>query len=233
MQEKTRDDAVSPVVGVMLLLVVTIIIATVVSAFSGGLVAPNQKAPQLTMETTITNTGYYYGSHISMVVIGVSDPILSKDIKLVTSWKAGNGAKNSTTVLPNVVNCHYGATSINAPWAYGPGIQSFGMYNTKTSEQMFGNYTLTSGTSMRAYPSGAWGPYSVPATYGGYGPGPTGTYEYVSGTGYTIGGDIDGMQAILGTNWNNLRDGDGVAVKVIHIPSGKTIYDKTIMVRGG
>jgi len=31
-----KDDAVSPVVGVMLMLVVTIIIAAVVSAFAGG-----------------------------------------------------------------------------------------------------------------------------------------------------------------------------------------------------
>ena len=33
-----KDDAVSPVVGVMLMLVVTIIIAAVVAAFAGGLV---------------------------------------------------------------------------------------------------------------------------------------------------------------------------------------------------
>ncbi len=41
-----RDDAVSPVVGVMLMLVVTIIIAAVVSGFAGGLVGSTQKAPQ-------------------------------------------------------------------------------------------------------------------------------------------------------------------------------------------
>lgn len=41
-----KDEAVSPVVGVMLMLVVTIIIAAVVSGFAGGLVGENQKAPQ-------------------------------------------------------------------------------------------------------------------------------------------------------------------------------------------
>jgi len=41
-----REDAVSPVVGVMLLLVVTIIIAAVVSAFGGGLTEGTSKAPQ-------------------------------------------------------------------------------------------------------------------------------------------------------------------------------------------
>jgi len=39
--------AVSPVVGVMLMLVVTIILAAVVSSFSGGLATDESKAPQL------------------------------------------------------------------------------------------------------------------------------------------------------------------------------------------
>jgi archaeal type IV pilus assembly protein PilA len=42
----TSEHAVSPVVGVMLMLVVTIIIAAVVSAFAGGSVSSTQKAPQ-------------------------------------------------------------------------------------------------------------------------------------------------------------------------------------------
>jgi len=44
-----HESAVSPVVGVMLMLVVTIIIAAVVSAFAGGLSSGTNKAPQLSM----------------------------------------------------------------------------------------------------------------------------------------------------------------------------------------
>jgi len=40
-----NNDAVSPVVGVMLMLVVTIIIAAIVSAFGGGLIEDTKKAP--------------------------------------------------------------------------------------------------------------------------------------------------------------------------------------------
>ncbi len=43
------EDAVSPVVGVMLMLVVTIIIAAVVSAFAGGLGQSTGKAPQVSI----------------------------------------------------------------------------------------------------------------------------------------------------------------------------------------
>lgn len=41
-----NENAVSPVVGVMLMLVVTIIIAAVVSAFAGGAISSKDKAPQ-------------------------------------------------------------------------------------------------------------------------------------------------------------------------------------------
>ncbi len=228
----SNEKAVSPVVGVMLMLVVVIIIAAVVSGFAGSLTGGEQKAPQLTAETKITNTGYYYGSQFSMRVTGVSEPIPSSDLKIVTSWTASNGVRNSTTVLPDSQNTNYGSTILTAPWATGPGVTSFGMFNTKDKAQNFGNYTLAAGTVMRAYPSGSWGPGSQPTVYGGYGPGPDPTYEYVDGTGYTYGDDCDGMQAILGLDWNNLRPGDIVKVKLVHIPTGRVIYEQDVPVRG-
>jgi len=47
-----KDAAVSPVVGVMLMLVVTIIIAAIVSAFAGGLAGTTHKTPQTTIVAT-------------------------------------------------------------------------------------------------------------------------------------------------------------------------------------
>lgn len=47
--KRRNTDAVSPVVGVMLMLVVTIIIAAVVSAFAGGLASDTSKAPQASL----------------------------------------------------------------------------------------------------------------------------------------------------------------------------------------
>lgn len=44
-----HEEAVSPVVGVMLMLVVTIIVAALVSAFAGGMVGGTEKAPQATI----------------------------------------------------------------------------------------------------------------------------------------------------------------------------------------
>jgi hypothetical protein len=50
-----NDHAVSPVVGVMLMLVVTIIIAAGVSAFAGGLSESTPKAPQLSIGAEVHN----------------------------------------------------------------------------------------------------------------------------------------------------------------------------------
>ncbi|MDO9036134.1 MAG: type IV pilin N-terminal domain-containing protein [Methanoregula sp.] len=66
--KQINNNAVSPVVGVMLMLVVTIIIAAVVSAFAGGLGGSQQKTPQVTLaaEPIIQNIeGSYPGTHPS------------------------------------------------------------------------------------------------------------------------------------------------------------------------
>lgn len=47
-----RDRAVSPVVGVMLMLVVTIVIAAIVSGFAGGLAGSQEKVPQASVAAT-------------------------------------------------------------------------------------------------------------------------------------------------------------------------------------
>ncbi|GAB7016629.1 type IV pilin N-terminal domain-containing protein [Methanogenium cariaci] len=54
-----NDDAVSPVVGVMLMLVVTIIIAAVVSSFAGGLANEEDKTPQVILTCTPVIKGVY------------------------------------------------------------------------------------------------------------------------------------------------------------------------------
>ncbi|MEN6609795.1 MAG: type IV pilin [Methanoregulaceae archaeon] len=225
-----HESAVSPVVGVMMMLVVVIIIAAVVSGFTGGIIGSEKKAPQMTAETSIVNTGYYYGSQFTMVITGVSEPIPTKDLKIVTSWKASNGTRNSTTVLPNVANTNYGSYQFPSPFGGGEGIK-FGMNNVKDPSQYWGNFTLTAGTVIRAYPAGLWGPTS-PVSYGGYGP-TTATYTYVLGTDFDPTTNIDFIQAVLGKDWNDLRPGDIVNVKLVHIPSGKAIYDQNVAVKGG
>ncbi|MBP2134048.1 FlaG/FlaF family flagellin (archaellin) [Methanomicrobium sp. W14] len=74
MAYKSNDNAVSPVVGVMLMLVVTIIIAAVVSAFSGGLTSGQTKAPQANIKGTFSISEGMTISHAG------GDSLATKDI---------------------------------------------------------------------------------------------------------------------------------------------------------
>ena len=48
--KNVKESAVSPVIAIMLMLVVTIIIAAVVSGFAGGLMSSNSKTPQVSIQ---------------------------------------------------------------------------------------------------------------------------------------------------------------------------------------
>ncbi|HJK77868.1 MAG TPA: type IV pilin N-terminal domain-containing protein [Methanocorpusculum sp.] len=50
MKRRVQENAVSPVVGVMLMLVITVIIAAVVSGFAGNIVSSTEKAPQVQLK---------------------------------------------------------------------------------------------------------------------------------------------------------------------------------------
>ena len=54
---KKKEDAVSPVIGVMLMLVVTIVIAAVVAAFAGGLGSDVEMAPTAALDITAYENG--------------------------------------------------------------------------------------------------------------------------------------------------------------------------------
>jgi archaeal type IV pilus assembly protein PilA len=248
--KKNGEAGVSPVVGVMLMLVVTIIIAAVVSGFSGGLIGgTNQKAPSITMDVKISNTGSWVGSGFTATVTSVSDPIQTKNVKIVTSWKAtsrttGASITGGNTSMPLVNNVQSPAVgtgttlvSSNAPYGTGPGVNSTTGAQSLTNpfaqpDQQFGNYTLTQGTGLIALPYGSYSATAIGATTGqsdtgGYGV--STKYAYTSGGSFTSGA-LDAAQAVLGKGWENLKAGDIVNVKIIHITTGKVIFDKDVAV---
>lgn len=240
-QEKRRDDGVSPVVGVMLMLVVTIIIAAVVSGFSGGLLgsSSNQKTPTMSMDIKIANTGSWVGSGFSATVIGASDPIQTKDLKIVTAWKklgaAGNIIVGGNITYGSPLRGAYTCTTAmyQAPFGFGPGIQGDQRLTQPYGPtQWFGNFTLVQGTGLSAVPNGvditdANAIDGVTGTSASEGYGVTTLYQYDGTTGV-----LDPAQMVLGKDWYLLRAGDSVSVSIIHVPSSKVILEKDIMVTG-
>jgi len=283
-----NESAVSPVVGVMLMLVVVIIIAAVVSGFAGSLFnGNNQKTPSLSMDTQIVNTGYWESSFFRADVTGVDKPIRTKDLKIITSWSKtlanGTTITGGATMIPGVLNFNvtYKVNGWSAedtwtdvcPQGYGPGVGLNGTENTNfwpfegsssncaggtchmsdmwagrlTNYSWFGNYDLKSGTVMFARPTGgslggqALGSGGFKVGYGMTAAGMTGggqfQYSYGNDAGnaifYPYPASVDQMEAVLGNNWNLLRAGDIVNMKVIYTPNGRTIWQKNIGVKGG
>jgi archaeal type IV pilus assembly protein PilA len=237
--QNAMEEAVSPVVGVMLMLVVTIIIAAVVSAYSGGITKGEEKPPTASVELHIVNDGTWGGSYYDLIVKSTSEPIRTKDIKLTTLWTASDGTSGGVTVTgPNVTTTNFANTHTNgkaayhSPLGFGPGVNASSMTSGSGPnsnfwpDQMYGNYSLMAGTRMH---NSAYG-YSK--SLGGYGVDPSTRFKYTDGTGYVYTADRDAMQAVLGQEWWHLRPGDIVNVKLIHIPSGKLIFDKKIAVEG-
>jgi len=260
--EKNREDAVSPVVGVMLMLVVTIIIAAVVSGFSGGLSKGSRDSPDLVLDVHVINTGSYLGSGFYATVLGSSEAISTGDLKIVTTWSTTDkdpksstygavihGGNTSAGGVSNVnYNTGFGSSSLvycPAPFGYGTGAGAAAAQNPTRPEgepnQYFGNYSLIQGTTMKAYPAGMVAGYQIGSdTYtqinsnGGYGSTGTavGLYNYTPGSRYKTG-QIDPAQAVLGGDWENLRAGDTVNVKVVYVPTSQVIFQKAVSVTEG
>jgi Uncharacterized protein conserved in archaea len=232
-----HEHAVSPVVGVMLMLVVTIIIAAVVSAFAGGLSTGSKKAPVASFECHISNSGYWGTSGFDLAVISTDSAIPTKDLKLVTTWTNASGYPVMTTITgpqstPNTYyKCPSGATdkllcanNYTSPLGFGPGINQSSTHGGYSPDQMWGNFSLLSGTHLHN------SAYGWEQSYGGYGVTPATKYSYTDGNSYVYAENIDGMQALLSPEWWQLRPGNVVNVQIIHTPSQKVIFDKDVSV---
>ncbi len=225
-ETKERESAVSPVVGVMLMLVVTIIIAATVSAFAGGLVGSADKAPQATFEVKISTTlaTWSVPAHVepTMTITHLGgDPIDTARTKIVTTWTNRTTREvnfRDTTALPynetaQIYNTTTGSTvhskllTANAnqtlykfqdPYLVIPGDMP-----ADDSSLWFGNYILHAGEVMKAQ--------SSLSSYKDYSPNGYNDYSLIK-------------------NAELLSSRDVVNVKLIDIPTGTVIYDHDIYV---
>ncbi|MCK9579016.1 MAG: type IV pilin N-terminal domain-containing protein [Methanoregula sp.] len=87
------DHAVSPVVGVMLMLAITVMIAAIVSAAAGGLSGTEKKAPSAILDVSMYAAKDYGGCTIpSMTIKHISGNVLpTKDLQLITYYRSPSG----------------------------------------------------------------------------------------------------------------------------------------------
>ena len=233
---KRNEHAVSPVVGVMLMLVVTIIIAAVVSAFAGGLVAQKERAPQATLDCHITwDNGAMSGVPgpiFTMKHMG-GDPINTRNVKLVTSWANETGVYNiQSTVAP--VWGTQAETYVSGGSGAGPGTSNYTLSSLNTYETYYGAteyYNAPYLVVPGSYPTGTGFADNDTALWFG---------NYIFHAGDIIQANTDNTVSGTGNsqnqatpiikNGNLLTKNDIVNVKLIDLKSGTTIYDKDVNV---
>lgn len=91
MKFRQNEEAVSPVIGVILMVAITVILAAVIAAFVFGMGTP-QKTPQANLQITKATTAGV--SYIAIEHKG-GDPLALKDIKIIITQ-----ASNTTTFDP-------------------------------------------------------------------------------------------------------------------------------------
>lgn len=204
-----KDDGVSPVVGVMLMLSVTVIIAAIVSAAAGGLSGTEKQAPSAILEVHFYDNRSYNGGAFSsdtMTVEHVSgNPLQTKDLSISTYFRNTSGLIRGSLTGEKYVevsskNC--GLLYINNPDRFGDPRQSTDITGYQS---WFGNASavLMAGDVL-----------VTPAQYFGS--------SNNSALHQILAIDPDADPAY--------RTGAVVSVKIVHIPSGQVIYDKDVVV---
>lgn len=201
MKKLNRDEkAVSPVIGVMLMIVVTVILAAAVSSYASGVFTVAEKPPNAVFTVSLVKDmeppgmAGYTVSYLSIEQVS-GDSISTKNLKIVTEWKG-----NITEVLPNSMNTNYtsGGKEKNgtSPYLNDPSKGRFGSNPMKD----FGNYTIQPGAVMMA------------DEYNNYA-GTTGM-KAVLGENWSSG----------------LDKGDWVTVKIINVPTRSVIFQAKAVV---
>ncbi len=149
---RERDDAVSPVIGVMLMLVVTIIIAAVVSGFAGGLMTSREPAPSANFDVSMT------ADSLELVVRSASEDIPSKDIMIVLSkgnlWRKLVPKSSEVPFGFNIVEREstgfHDSYNVSEARKEDSVVSGTSAAHESNMVQWFGNYTLKAGSRMSA-----------------------------------------------------------------------------------
>ncbi|MFA5330869.1 MAG: type IV pilin N-terminal domain-containing protein [Methanoregula sp.] len=199
-------------VGVMLMLVVTIIIAAVVSAFAGGLSGSQTKTPQASFQI---KTGWLGsddgGSSDTYYTFSIQhlggDALQTKDTQLITYLTLPNGSvvRHVQTGTTNPV-CAMGGT-----WGSGGKMCARGPY--LYDQQKYGFPCTQSGTVSPAWFGNAT-----------WMPGDSAVTENKAFTAALFGISNDDLMSAISNH-------SALEVKLLHVPSGKYILDQEVFLQ--
>lgn len=226
MMQKKSDDAVSPVVGVMLMIVITVVIAAVITTFATGVTSDAEAAPVAVLDVEIYE--YYQAldssggpdfhiSHIS------GDPIDTKDITIQLSWEH-NGKSYFSTYSADSFKAKYpsgvnggGGTRMQPMYVKTPVTDDMRKeYSSSNIDYYFGDVILESG--MRLTATADFLIDNRKNTQSDY-------MDIIFNNGVTDG--LDGTYGIMA----EMPKDTAVQVTILHVPSNKAVYDKEVVVQ--
>jgi len=219
-----NEKGVSPVVGVMLMLSVTIIIAAIVSGAAGGFSGTKQNAPSAILEVHFYENRSYGGfSAHAMTIEHISGaPLQTKDLSISTYFRNESGYLIKGGIRGEVpvegeslwsdfgAGTYSGALFINDQDRFGFPLRS----SPAGYKSWFGNSSavLKAGDLL-----------VTPAQYC-TSDSPTSTESHKN----------PGLNAVLNFDTTNAihgyRSGAVITMKIVHIPSGQVIFDKDVIV---
>ena len=202
-KSKSNTDAVSPVIGVMLMIVVTIIIAAIVSAFAGGFADQQKKTPSTQIEVTLQMGVNSTGSSVPQLVFTHKggDPVATHDLRIVTFLNGQKHVTDGSLFYGNTAN-NYATSMVNGAWP------------------------STHFTSNNGYPCKVDSTGACLSDSSGY----WGNTTFMNGDIMTTNiNDPTALQSILGTSTLSPtptpqnQNGIPISVEIVYIPSGNVI----------
>ena len=219
------DNAVSPVVGVMLMLAITVMIAAIVSAAAGGLSASEKKAPSATLDVTIYAAKTYGDCTVpSMTIRHVSGAVLpTRDLQLVLYYRPpGSGI----LVKGNLSGQH--AVTGDDAWSHFKSTKYCGVlylnddnrFEIESPEKMLRD-SDTGFKNWFGNASATFGPGDILVTPARFCDSADTAHQKNPSMEYLFPGvDLK----------NDFKAGSVVTVKIIHMPSGQLIFDNDVVI---
>ena len=158
MKKSNKEDAVSPVIGVMLMLVVTLVIAAVISTFAGSTTGDIEKPPIAVFDVVIDSKiisldgGMYYEHPSFQMFYKAGDSQLeTSKMTIGSSWTDSSGDRHSYLL---------DGSSLGDGGIDGLILRNVdNMWGNNDPEWLFGNVVLSPGDTMVSYVT--WEPMEI------------------------------------------------------------------------
>lgn len=220
--DSQKDSAVSPVIGVMLMLVVTIVIAAFAATFAGGLFSSSEAAPVASINVKILYDSGHTGKDCVMYIENLGgDSIPTSDLRILTYYTSKTGTAAGTIKGDRTAMNTKTVTVTNSAGITGQKIvapvllnAAYGDAATDNTAINFGNYNFAPGTIMSTYSN--------------------------EGTAYILMGQTSSANqlkylnkysgSVKGDGMTDFGIGSSVHVEIIYMPSNSVLYSKDVIV---